>query len=61
MKERVGGKRKGFRRVSCINASVPLSQISSLSVSDEFCAECKVCLLQFPCFQILIVSINPCV
>ncbi|KAM1196169.1 hypothetical protein ACFX13_023131 [Malus domestica] len=41
MKERVGGKRKGFRRVSCINASVPLSQISSLSVSDEFCAECK--------------------
>ncbi|BFG14705.1 hypothetical protein CerSpe_009790 [Prunus speciosa] len=41
MKERVGGKRKGFRKVSCINATVPLSQISSPSVSDDFCSSCK--------------------
>lgn len=42
MKERVGGKRKGFGRVSCINATVPLSQFSSLSVSaDDLCASCK--------------------
>ncbi|XP_008223557.1 PREDICTED: uncharacterized protein LOC103323347 [Prunus mume] len=41
MKERVGGKRKGFRKVSCINATIPLSQISSPSVSDDFCSSCK--------------------
>ncbi|KAL6331369.1 hypothetical protein AAG906_011306 [Vitis piasezkii] len=29
----------GFRRVSCINATVPLSQISSFS--DDLCAACK--------------------
>lgn len=40
VKERIAGKRTGFRRVSCINASLPLSQISSLS--EELCAECKV-------------------
>ncbi|KAG8651844.1 uncharacterized protein LOC110618109 isoform X2 [Manihot esculenta] len=39
VKERIAGKRTGFRRVSCINASLPLSQISSLS--EELCAECK--------------------
>ncbi|XP_050373539.1 uncharacterized protein LOC126791171 [Argentina anserina] len=42
MKERVSGKRKGFGRVSCINATVPLSHFSSLSVSaDDLCASCK--------------------
>lgn len=43
MKERIAGKRKEFRTVACINATLPLSQISS--VSEELCAECKVCLL----------------
>lgn len=41
LKERVAGKRTGFRRVTCINATVPLSEISNLS--DELCAACKVC------------------
>ncbi|KAL9445418.1 hypothetical protein AB3S75_018414 [Citrus x aurantiifolia] len=39
MKERIAGKRKEFRTVACINATLPLSQISS--VSEELCAECK--------------------
>ncbi|KAL6331718.1 hypothetical protein AAG906_016714 [Vitis piasezkii] len=39
LKERVAGKREGFRRVSCINATIPLSQISSFS--DDLCAACK--------------------
>ncbi|XP_015883297.3 GCN5-related N-acetyltransferase 7, chloroplastic isoform X2 [Ziziphus jujuba] len=39
LKERVAGKRTGFRRVSCINATVPLSHTSKLS--DELSAECK--------------------
>ncbi|XP_065851123.1 GCN5-related N-acetyltransferase 7, chloroplastic [Euphorbia lathyris] len=39
VKERIAGKRTGFRRVSCINATLPLSQVSNLS--DELCAECK--------------------
>lgn len=40
LKERVAGKREGFRRVSCINATIPLSEISSFS--DDLCAACKV-------------------
>ncbi|XP_061347465.1 GCN5-related N-acetyltransferase 7, chloroplastic isoform X2 [Gastrolobium bilobum] len=39
LKERVSGKRTGFRRVSCINASLPLSHISTLS--DDLCSSCK--------------------
>ncbi|KAJ9162870.1 hypothetical protein P3X46_022612 [Hevea brasiliensis] len=39
VKERIAGKRTGFRRVSCINATLPLSQLSSLS--EDLCAECK--------------------
>ncbi|KAB1204180.1 hypothetical protein CJ030_MR8G028261 [Morella rubra] len=39
LKERVSGKREGFRRVSCINATLPLSQISSFS--DDLCDACK--------------------
>lgn len=46
LKERVSGKRMGFRRVSCINASLPLSHIASLS--DDLSSSCKVCL--FPSF-----------
>jgi hypothetical protein len=45
LKERVAGKREGFRRVSCINATLPLSQISNFS--DDLCSECKV-WLPFP-------------
>ncbi|XP_014620849.1 uncharacterized protein LOC114382170 isoform X1 [Glycine soja] len=36
LKERVSGKRMGFRRVSCINASLPLSHIATLS--DDLCS-----------------------
>ncbi|KAF6156398.1 hypothetical protein GIB67_031519 [Kingdonia uniflora] len=39
LKERVAGRRVGFRKVSCINASIPLSQISS--GADELCSSCK--------------------
>ncbi|XP_010536949.1 PREDICTED: uncharacterized protein LOC104811821 isoform X2 [Tarenaya hassleriana] len=39
LKERVSGKREGFRRVSCINATLPLSQISI--ASDDLCSTCK--------------------
>ncbi|XP_062078552.1 GCN5-related N-acetyltransferase 7, chloroplastic isoform X2 [Humulus lupulus] len=39
LKERIAGKREDFKRVSCINATVPLSQISSLS--EDFCSACK--------------------
>ncbi|WCJ30195.1 Acyl-CoA N-acyltransferases (NAT) superfamily protein [Euphorbia peplus] len=39
VKERIAGKREGFWRVSCINATLPLSQVSNFS--DELCDECK--------------------
>ncbi|GMI94700.1 GCN5-related N-acetyltransferase 7 [Hibiscus trionum] len=39
LKERIAGKREDFKRVSCINATLPLSQLSS-SASD-LCDACK--------------------
>ncbi|KAG8372473.1 hypothetical protein BUALT_Bualt12G0069800 [Buddleja alternifolia] len=39
LKERVAGKRKGFRRVSCINATLPASLVCS--ISDDLCSSCK--------------------
>ncbi|XP_015583294.1 uncharacterized protein LOC8270697 isoform X2 [Ricinus communis] len=38
VKERISGKRTGFRRVSCINATLPSSQLSDY---DDLCTECK--------------------
>ncbi|TYI14287.1 hypothetical protein ES332_A08G111500v1 [Gossypium tomentosum] len=38
LKERIAGKRKGFERVSCINATLPLSQLSSSA--NDLCAAC---------------------
>ncbi|KAK1388294.1 Acyl-CoA N-acyltransferases (NAT) superfamily protein [Heracleum sosnowskyi] len=40
LKERVAGKRLGFKRVSCINATLPLSQISS--ISEDLSTACKI-------------------
>ncbi|KAG6430861.1 hypothetical protein SASPL_108934 [Salvia splendens] len=37
--ERVAGKRKGFRKVSCINATLPISWM--MNVSKDLCAACK--------------------
>ncbi|CAL5198444.1 unnamed protein product [Lathyrus oleraceus] len=39
LKERISGKRVGFRRVSCINASLPVSHISN--IYDDLCSSCK--------------------
>ncbi|KAK2412670.1 Acyl-CoA N-acyltransferase (NAT) superfamily protein [Trifolium repens] len=39
LKERISGKKLGFKRVSCINASLPLSHISGLY--DDLCSSCK--------------------
>uniref|UniRef100_A0A2P2JDI9 Uncharacterized protein LOC105633600 isoform X2 n=1 Tax=Rhizophora mucronata TaxID=61149 RepID=A0A2P2JDI9_RHIMU len=39
LKERLAGRATGFRRVSCINATLPLSQLSNMF--DDFCAKCK--------------------
>ncbi|KAL2465714.1 Acyl-CoA N-acyltransferases (NAT) superfamily protein [Abeliophyllum distichum] len=39
LKERVAGQRKGFRRVSCINATLPLSTV--LCVSHDLSNSCK--------------------
>ncbi|KAL8488723.1 hypothetical protein ACS0TY_024856 [Phlomoides rotata] len=39
LKERVAGKRKGFRRVACINATLPMSLV--LGLSADLCASCK--------------------
>lgn len=39
LKERVAGTREGFKRVSCINASLPLSHLSSLS--EDLGSKCK--------------------
>ncbi|KAJ4833134.1 hypothetical protein Tsubulata_006242 [Turnera subulata] len=49
LKERVAGKRTGFKKVSCINATLPLSHLSSLLIpadDDEdagfdLCTQCK--------------------
>ncbi|VVB15753.1 unnamed protein product [Arabis nemorensis] len=40
LKERISGKREGFTRVSCVNATLPLSQLSSSS-SQDLCSACK--------------------
>ncbi|KAK3005579.1 hypothetical protein RJ639_017264 [Escallonia herrerae] len=40
LKERVAGKRVGFGKVSCINATLPVSQLSGLS--DDLCSACKM-------------------
>ena len=40
LKERVAGKRTGILRGSCINATLPLSQLSSRA--DDLCAACQV-------------------
>ncbi|CAA7398664.1 unnamed protein product [Spirodela intermedia] len=39
LKERVAGKKVGFRRASCINATLPLSKFSSRA--DDLCTACK--------------------
>lgn len=39
LKERVSGKREGFTRVSCVNATLPLSQLSTSS--EDLCSACK--------------------
>ncbi|OVA15737.1 GNAT domain [Macleaya cordata] len=39
LKERIAGKRVGFKRVSCINATLPMSQMSNFS--DDLCSACK--------------------
>ncbi|XP_043715123.1 uncharacterized protein LOC122663594 [Telopea speciosissima] len=39
LKERIAGKRVGFKRVSCINATVPLSKTSIFS--DDLCSTLK--------------------
>ncbi|CAN1326369.1 Replication protein A 32 kDa subunit B [Linum perenne] len=39
MKERIGGMRAMFKRVSCINATLPLSQVDE--VFEDLCTECK--------------------
>ncbi|KAM7472856.1 hypothetical protein LguiA_011039 [Lonicera macranthoides] len=39
LKERIAGKRVGFGRVSCLNATLPSSQISRFS--DDLCTACK--------------------
>lgn len=39
LKERVAGKRKGFRKVSCINATLPVSWVSN--VSTDLYSSCK--------------------
>ncbi|KAF9613723.1 hypothetical protein IFM89_010165 [Coptis chinensis] len=39
LKERIAGKRIGFKRVSCINATVPLSRMSGSL--DDLCSVCK--------------------
>lgn len=40
LKERIAGKRTGFNRVSCLNATLPLSQLLSL-FDDDLCPQCK--------------------
>ncbi|XP_030523407.2 uncharacterized protein LOC115736055 isoform X2 [Rhodamnia argentea] len=39
LKERIAGKREGFRRVSCINATLPMSQI--MTGSNDLFSTCK--------------------
>ncbi|AEE85424.1 GNAT domain [Arabidopsis thaliana x Arabidopsis arenosa] len=39
LKERTSGKREGFTRVACINATLPLSQLSSSF--EDLCSACK--------------------
>nr|XP_010913600.1 uncharacterized protein LOC105039220 isoform X3 [Elaeis guineensis] len=40
LKDRIAGKRIGLKRVSCINATLPISPF--LASADELCSACKV-------------------
>ncbi|KAH9619747.1 hypothetical protein KSS87_018058 [Heliosperma pusillum] len=58
LKERVAGDREGFRKVACINASLPLSHVSSLS--DDLCATCKIAMSLNSLPLTLKMSCEPC-
>ncbi|KAG9148345.1 hypothetical protein Leryth_012299, partial [Lithospermum erythrorhizon] len=59
LKERVAGTRTGFRRVSCINATLPLSQVSD--VSDDLCTSCKVSHYRGDQVVVGSLDINQCI
>lgn len=40
LKERMAGETKGFRKVSCINASLPLTELT-LFADHDLCTKCK--------------------
>ncbi|KAL9264914.1 GCN5-related N-acetyltransferase 7, chloroplastic-like protein, partial [Drosera capensis] len=40
LKERVAGETKGFKKVSCINASLPIAELTSFADHD-LCSKCK--------------------
>ncbi|XP_074362505.1 GCN5-related N-acetyltransferase 7, chloroplastic [Apium graveolens] len=59
LKERIAGKRLGFKRVSCIIATLPVSQISS--ISEDLSTACKIS----PCDEDRVVvaslDLNQCI
>ncbi|KAL1819873.1 hypothetical protein ACET3Z_014742 [Daucus carota] len=59
LKERVAGKRLGFKRVSCINATLPLSQISS--ISEDLSNTCKISLCGEDRVVVGSLDINQCI
>ncbi|KAK4756984.1 hypothetical protein SAY87_007111 [Trapa incisa] len=54
LKERIAGKREGFRRVSCINATLPLSHV--MNASDDLCAYCK--FVENGCERVVVGSLD---
>ncbi|KAF7806591.1 N-acyltransferase superfamily protein [Senna tora] len=58
LKERVSGKRVSFRKVSCINASLPESYISN--ISNELCSACKYVLRGEDRIVVATLDLNQC-
>ncbi|XP_020572369.1 uncharacterized protein LOC110019131 isoform X2 [Phalaenopsis equestris] len=58
LKERVAGKKIGFKRVSCINATLPSS--TSLRSFAELCSSCKFSVDGKDCVVVGTLDVNQC-
>ncbi|XP_075514550.1 GCN5-related N-acetyltransferase 7, chloroplastic [Primulina tabacum] len=59
LKERVAGKKTGFRKVSCINATLPISLVSN--IFRDLCTSCKFSLNEEDRVVVGTLDLNQCV
>ncbi|XP_027069897.1 uncharacterized protein LOC113775337 [Coffea eugenioides] len=59
LKERIAGTRLGFKKVSCINATLPWSQVAT--ISDDLCKSCKFSKGQEERVVVGTLDLNQCI